>query len=72
MALTENGPVYGGSQGGKVVRQPGGPNGSEKDIVIIDGKLWDDTAGSCVALDAAVRQFLNRVPQFLDQVQRVS
>jgi hypothetical protein len=69
MALTENGPVYGGSRGGKVVRKPGGSGGAEKDIVIIDGKLWDEVAGSCVALDDAVRQFLNRVPTFLDQVQ---
>jgi hypothetical protein len=68
MTLTDDGPAY----GGKVIRQPGGPHGAEKEIVIIDGKLWDEVAGSCVALDDAVRQFLNRVPQFLDQVQQGS
>jgi hypothetical protein len=69
MTITENGPVYGGSRGGKVVRQPGGPTGTENDIVIVDGKLWDEFAGSCVALDDALRQFLNRIPRFLDHVQ---
>jgi hypothetical protein len=68
MTITENGPVYGGTRGGKVVRQPVGPGASEKEIVIIHGKLWDEVAESCVALDDAVRDFLNRVPQFLDQI----
>jgi hypothetical protein len=70
MTMTESGPVYGGSRGGKVVRQPGGPGGTEKDIVIIDGKLWDEFAGSCVALDDAVRQCLTWIPGFLDQIQQ--
>jgi hypothetical protein len=71
LKLTPDGPVYGGSGGGAVVRQPGGSGGSEKDIVIIDGKLWDDVTDSCVALDEALRQFLNRVPGFLDEVQQL-
>jgi hypothetical protein len=72
VTLDENGPHYGGSRGGKVVRQPGGAGGSEKDIVIINGQLWDEFARSCVTLDDAVRQYLNRVPGFLDQAQSAS
>jgi hypothetical protein len=47
------------------------PGGTEKEIVIINGKLWDEFAESCVALDDAVSQFLTRVPSFLDQVRHV-
>jgi hypothetical protein len=64
----DNGPVYGGARGGRVVRQPGGARGNERDIVIINGKLFDEYAGVCVALDDAVQDFLSRVPQFLDEL----
>jgi hypothetical protein len=72
LTLTENGPVYGEGNGGKVVRHPGGAAGTENEIVIIDGKVWDEFGESCVALDDAVRQFLNRVPRFLDKIQQTT
>jgi hypothetical protein len=59
-----SGPKYETGGSGKINLKP---VGSEKELWIDDGKLWDESKGEWVDLDLAVNEYLAKVPEFLDQ-----
>ena len=59
-----NGPKIETGGSGKINRNP---EGSEKELWLDDGKLWDEHKNQWVDLDLALDEYLDKVPEFLKQ-----